>query len=55
MGPEFIFEARYAMMLTIFYVCLFLSLGMPLFYVIGFFSFIIALAIDKYLCKLWFS
>ena len=44
-------EARYAIMLSTFFVCLLLSFGMPMFYFVGFASFFITFIIDKYLCK----
>ncbi|CDW82979.1 UNKNOWN [Stylonychia lemnae] len=54
MGPELQFEGRYATLLTTFYACLFLSFGMPLFYVVGFLSFLFTYWIDKYLFGVFF-
>eukprot|EP00347_Sterkiella_histriomuscorum_P015813 403355588 len=48
-GPELQFEGRYATLLTTFYACLFLSFGMPLFYVVGLLSFIFTFYVDKFL------
>jgi hypothetical protein len=51
MGPEFLFEDRYASLLTSLFVCLFLSFGMPLFYFVGILNFWLVHLFDKYLCK----
>lgn len=48
-GPSFLLQMRYAQLLTIMFVTLTYSSGMPVLYLAAFITFVVAYMVDKYL------
>jgi hypothetical protein len=47
-GPQMMLEERYSALLVIFTVCIIYSGGMPVLWIVGFFSFLVAYSADKW-------
>ena len=51
MGPDFILEFRYSQLLSVVYVIMMYSTGIPLLYLVALVTFSIMYWVDKLLCK----
>lgn len=50
-GSQFLLEFRYSQLVTTIYICFLFSAGIPLLYVIAFFTFFVTYWVDKILSK----